>query len=168
MAVAEREDEVRHRAEILAADLKHLLNIGHHLDKLAVVKHKKIVGAQGRRCWKIELDARAFAAEHEALLPTTVVEFQQQRIDDLANRRFKLRPRWNPAWRSLAENLLRTRHDSATNAQRRGARSPPRSNGRTAAFSEDAAEPSPAFSAGSPSAGCALLPWAAVSASRRT
>ncbi len=84
MAIAERPDEARDRREILCPHLDHRLDVGHDLCELAVVEHQEIVGAQARRRRKIELDTRALAAEHETLLLVSIVEFQQQRIDDLA------------------------------------------------------------------------------------
>ena len=83
MAIAKRQDEARHRGEIVGAHLEHRFDVGHDLDELAVVEHQKVVGAQARRRWKIELDACALAAEHKALLLATIIEFQQQRFDDL-------------------------------------------------------------------------------------
>ncbi len=76
VAVAERQDEARERGEVLGAHLDHRLDVGHHLGQAAVVEHQEVVGAQARRLREIELDARAIAAEHEALLPAAVVVFQ--------------------------------------------------------------------------------------------
>jgi hypothetical protein len=91
MAVAECQDEPRDRREILCPHLDHRLDVGDDLGERAVVEHEKIVGAQAWRRRKIERDARALAAEHKTLLPASIVEFQQQRIDDLA--------KWRLAWR---------------------------------------------------------------------
>jgi hypothetical protein len=84
VAIAERQHEARRPHEILLAHLEHRLDIGHHFDDVAVVEEKPVVGAQQRRFRKIELDARSLAAEHEALLLRTVLELEQQRVDDLA------------------------------------------------------------------------------------
>jgi hypothetical protein len=89
VAIAECQDEARDRREILGPHLDHGLDVRHDPGELAVVEHQEIVGAQARRRRKIELDAGALGAEHKALLLAPVVEFQQQRIDDLANWRFK-------------------------------------------------------------------------------
>jgi hypothetical protein len=89
VAIAECQDEARDRREILGPHLDHGLDVGHDLGELAVVEYQEIVGAQAWRRRKIELDTGALAAEHKALLLAPVVEFQQQRIDDLANWRFK-------------------------------------------------------------------------------
>jgi len=82
MAIAECHDEARHRGEFLGAHLEHRFNVGHDRDQLVVVEKEEIVSAQARRGRKIELDARAPAAEHESLLLTAIIEFQQQRFDD--------------------------------------------------------------------------------------
>ena len=89
VAIAECQDEARDRWEILGPHLDHRLDVGHDLGELAVVKHQEIVGAQARRRRKIELDTCALAAEHKTLLLAPIVEFQQQRVDDLAKWRFK-------------------------------------------------------------------------------
>jgi len=73
------------RCEILGPHLDHGLDVGHDLGELAVVEHQEIVGAQARRRRKIELDTCALAAEHKTLLLAPIVEFQQQRVDDLAS-----------------------------------------------------------------------------------
>lgn len=88
MAIAERQNEARDRREILGPHFDHRLDVGHDLHKLAVVEHQEVVGMQARRLRKIELDTCALATEHKTLLLATVVEFQQQRVDDLA--------RWSP------------------------------------------------------------------------
>ena len=89
VAIAECQDEARDRCEILGSHLDHGLDVGHDLGELAVVEHQEIVGAQARRRRKIELDTCALAAEHKTLLLAPIVEFQQQRIDDLAKWGFK-------------------------------------------------------------------------------
>jgi len=94
MAIAERKEEARDRREILGPHLDHRLDVGHDLGEPAVVKHQEIVGVQAGRRRKVELDARALAAEHETLLLATVVEFQQQRIDDLAKRHITCHTNW--------------------------------------------------------------------------
>lgn len=111
VAVAERQDEARDRGEVLGAHLDHRLDVGHDFGEPAVVEHQEVVGAQARRLREIELDARALAAEHEALLPAAVIELQQQRVGDLARLRaarcLLRRPAAQPA---LGENFLRARH----------------------------------------------------------
>jgi hypothetical protein len=87
MAVAESQDEARDGGEVLCPHLDHRLDVGDDLCERAIVEHQEIVGAQARRRRKIELDTRALAAEHKTLLLAAVVEFQQQRIDDLAGGR---------------------------------------------------------------------------------
>jgi hypothetical protein len=93
VAVAERQEEAHDRVEILrqflGAQFDHRLNVGYDLREAAVVEHQEVVGAQARWLGKIKLDARAPAAEHEALLAAAFVEFQQQRIGDLARARFR-------------------------------------------------------------------------------
>jgi hypothetical protein len=89
VAIAECQDEARDRCEILGSHLDHGLDVGHDLGEIAVVEHQEIVGAQARRRRKIELDTCALAAEHKTLLLAPIVEFQQQRIDDLAKWGFK-------------------------------------------------------------------------------
>src|SRR6266849_6541730 len=84
MAIAECQDEARDRREILGPHLDHRLDVGYDLCEPAVVEHQEIVGAQARRRRKIELDTRALAAENKTLLLASIVEFQQQRIGDLA------------------------------------------------------------------------------------
>ena len=127
MAIAERQDEARYRGEILGAHLEHRLDVGHDLNELAVIEHQKVVCVQARRRRKIELDARALAAKHKALLLAAIIEFQQQRIHDLA----KWRPTWRPTWRALGENLLRTWHGSgSTFSDESGAHRPARTAGR--------------------------------------
>ncbi len=93
MAIAERQNEARDRCEILDPHFDHRLDVGHDLHKLAIVEHQQVVGMQAGLLRKIELDACPLAAEHKTLLPATVVEFQQQRIDNPATR--------SPVWRSL-------------------------------------------------------------------
>jgi len=84
MAIAECQDEARDRREIVGPHLDYRLDVGYDLCEPAVVEHQDIVGAQARRRRKIELDTRALAAENKTLLLASIVEFQQQRIDDLA------------------------------------------------------------------------------------
>ena len=98
MAIAERQDEARHRGEILRPQLDERLAVGHHFGEPAVVEHQEVVGAQAGRLGKIELDAGPLAAEHEALLPAAIVEPEQQGVGDLA-----------PGL-ALGENSLRARH----------------------------------------------------------
>jgi len=101
VAVAESPHQSRRLGEIPFPHFEHRLDIGHDLGKPAVFEHQEIVGAQVRCARKIELDAGALAAEHEALLAAAVGIFQQQRIDDLARRL------------ALGQNLLRARHRRA-------------------------------------------------------
>jgi len=84
MAIAECQDEARDRREIVGPHLDHRLDVGYDLCEPAVVEHQEIVGAQARRRRKIELDTRALATENKTQLLASIVEFQQQRIDDLA------------------------------------------------------------------------------------
>jgi hypothetical protein len=165
VAVAQRQHKACRGGEIRRAHFEHRLDIGHDLDQCAVIKHQQIVGAQGWRCREIELDAGALATKGEALLFTAIFVFQQERIDYVAGptlRRHIERPanrRTAPrlACGSLGENLLRPRH-GRSRAQRRGQRSPPRSNGRTAegelpdAGGDPGHAPAP-FSGRSPSGG---------------
>ena len=94
MAIAECQEEARDRCEILGPHLDHGLDVGHDLGEIAVVEHQEIVGAQARRRRKIELDTCALAAEHKTPLLAPIVEFQQQRIDDLAKWGFKWCVKW--------------------------------------------------------------------------
>ncbi len=84
MAVAEREDQPRTLGKILFTHLQHRLDVGDHLYQPAVVEQQEVVGAKQRRHREIELDARALAAEHEALLLDPVLVFEQHGIDDVA------------------------------------------------------------------------------------
>jgi len=84
MAIAERQEKAGDRCEILGPHLDHRLDVGDDLGKSPIVEHQEIVSVQAGRRRKIELDTCTLAAEHKTLLPATVVEFQQQRIDDLA------------------------------------------------------------------------------------
>jgi hypothetical protein len=96
VAVAERHEEARSGGEIpcevSGAQFDHRLGVGDDLGQPAVVEHQEVVGAQARRLGKIELDAGAPAAEHEALLAAAFVEFQQQRIGDLTRARCRIGP----------------------------------------------------------------------------
>lgn len=94
VAVAERHEEARSdgeiRCEISDAQFDHRLSVGDDLGQPAVVEHQEVVGAQARLLGKIELDARAPAAEHETLLAAAFVELQQQRIGDLTRARCRI------------------------------------------------------------------------------
>src|ERR1700719_4622338 len=142
MAIAERQDEARYRGEILGADFEHRLDVGHDLDELPVIEHQQIVGVQAWRALQIELGSHALAAKHEALLLAAIIEFQQQRIHDLAKWRPAWRPAWRAAWRpawrpawrrtrrALGEILLRTWHGSgSTLSDELGAHRPARTAG---------------------------------------
>jgi hypothetical protein len=87
MAVAERQDETGDGGEILGPHLDYRFDIGHDFDQPAIVEHEKVVSAQMGRLRKVKLDTGTPAAEHKALLPAAVVEFQQQGIDAFARLR---------------------------------------------------------------------------------
>lgn len=155
VAIAKRQEKAGDRCEILGPHLDHRLDVGDDLGKSPIVEHQEIVSVQAGRRRKIELDTCTLAAEHKTLLPATVVEFQQQRIDDLAKGRTGWRIRRCITWPTFprtfrcasGENSLRARHVSGPSVcQRPAGRSPPRSNGTTAARLFGAVEPLPAAS----------------------
>jgi hypothetical protein len=84
VAVAQGQQETPGLGKVLLPHLEHGFDIGHDFDEMAVVEYQAIVGAQQRRDREIEFDAGPLAAEHEALLLHTVLEFEQQRVDDFA------------------------------------------------------------------------------------
>ncbi len=86
MLIAKQPDEPRRFCEILLADLNERLAVRNDFGNAAVIKEQKVVRAQMRSAWKIKLDARPLAPEHETLLTATVSKFQQQRVGDLAVR----------------------------------------------------------------------------------
>jgi hypothetical protein len=156
VAIAEHIDEPRHRGEILGPHLDEGLYVGDDFGEPAIVEHQQVVGAQMWRLGKIELNAGALAAEHEAVLLAPVVEPEQQRVGDLG------------AGLALGENFLCARHALSPKSwkledggQRRGGRSLPRSNGTTAGRSGEVTAPSTARSADL-SSGLTTLPGGAV------
>ena len=86
MSIAQQPDEPRRSGEILLADLDERLAVRNDFGNAAIIKDEKVVRAQMRSAWKIKLDARPLAPEHETLLTATVSKFQQQRVGDLAVR----------------------------------------------------------------------------------
>ncbi len=76
MSTAEQPDEPRRFGKILLADLDERLAVRNDFGNAAVIKDQKIVRAQMRSAWKIKLDARPLAPEHETLLTATVSKFQ--------------------------------------------------------------------------------------------
>jgi hypothetical protein len=86
MSIAQQPDEPCRFGEILLADLDKRLTVRNDFGNAAIIKDEKVVRAQMRSAWKIKLDARPLAPEHETLLTATVSKFQQQRVGDLAVR----------------------------------------------------------------------------------
>lgn len=164
MAVAERQEEARHGGKIRRPQFEDRLGIGHDFNKLSVVEHQNIVGAQAGRLRKVEFDAGALAAEDEALLPAPIIEFEQQGVGD-RSARFAVtedslharhgqafqapEPATPPAFRnrSCATSkrfmiaLVRYTLAAAPRTHRRAGRSPPASNRTTAAARSGAGGP---------------------------
>ena len=83
MAVAEMPGEPRQRGKIGGSSFDQRFGLGHHFDQRAVIEHERVIGAQPHRLSEIELHARTFGAEQEALLRLALREVQQERVDHL-------------------------------------------------------------------------------------
>jgi hypothetical protein len=70
------------RGKVGGARLDQRLGLGHHLDRVAVVKQQRIISAQPDRLGEVKLDAGAFDAEHKPLVRLTLRVRQDQRVDD--------------------------------------------------------------------------------------
>ena len=67
-------------------DLDEGLGLRHDLDYASVIEQQHVVGSQDDRLRKVEFDASAFSAEHEAALHAALLGVEDERIGDLATR----------------------------------------------------------------------------------
>jgi hypothetical protein len=82
VAIAEVPGEPRQRSKIGSASFDQRLRLRNHLDRTAAIQQQRIIGAQSHRFREIQLDARAFDAEQEALLRPALGMRKNERVDD--------------------------------------------------------------------------------------
>ncbi len=143
MAVAEQPGDAGERGRIGDARLDHRLGRRHDLHQLAVIEQQRVVRRERRRFLECELDAGAFAGEHETLLGGALGEIEDQRVGD----RRRVRG-------AGAQDLLGKRHGGIRQLRRAGRSSSAWWGGRSGSGVADA--------------GVAAAAAAAASASRRS
>jgi hypothetical protein len=82
--VAEMPGKPRECRQIGRTRLDQRLGLRHDLDQRAVVQNQRVVGAEPHLVRKIEFDASALDAEHEALLRLPLCMRKDQRIDNVS------------------------------------------------------------------------------------